>query len=153
MTETTYQDRAKVLAELLDRQARLYDQLQRLSDTQSRLVADANAEPLLEVLSQRQQLIDQLVAVSEQVEPYKQDWAEIWGALDHAAREHLRGLIERVRGRLDEIIEQDELDRKALSEHRQAAGQEVQQMRHGAVVNRAYGRSMPAEPRYTDRQG
>ncbi len=153
MTETTRQGRAAELIRLLEKQAQLYDRLNRLSEAQSRLVAKADAEPLLTILSQRQELIDQLVVVSGEVEPYKQQWAEIYSSLDEPDRERLRALIDRVRSQLDQIISQDEKDRQALTDRRRSASQELQQVRHGSSVGRAYSRAVPNEPRYTDRQG
>jgi DNA repair ATPase RecN len=153
MTTTTTPDWAAELIALLDQQRRIYHQLGDLSRQQSQLVSAGDAEPLLSLLGQRQQLIDQLTQLNGRIDPYKRDWPALWAQLDRGDR--IQQLIDQVQKLLDDIVQQDEKDRVALSAQRQHVADELQQVRHGTAVNRAYGRPTTGldNNRYTDFQG
>lgn len=141
------------LITLLDRQKAVYHQLRSLSQRQADEVAAADPESLLNTLSQRQVLIDQLVEISASVEPYKQAWPQFLSQLDEEVRVEIRARIEAVQALLDEIIKQDEQDRLALVGHRARMAGEMQKVRQGSALHKAYGRPVPSSPRLTDKQG
>jgi hypothetical protein len=155
MTTTTTPDWAAELIALLDQQRRIYHQLGDLSRQQSQLVSAGDAEPLLSLLGQRQQLIDQLTQLNGRIDPYKRDWPALWAQLDRGDQFRIQQLIDQVQKLLDDIVQQDEKDRVALSAQRQHVADELQQVRHGTAVNRAYGRPTTGldNNRYTDFQG
>lgn len=152
MTLTTQPDWAVGLVELLVQQRSVYQELDALSGEQGRLVDAGDAEPLLNLLGQRQALIDQLTQLNARVEPYRQNWPALWAQLDASTQSHIQRLIDEVQSLLDAIVQRDERDRAALSAQRDRVAGETQQLRRGAVVHRAYGAAPShAEPRYTDR--
>lgn len=155
MTTTTTPDWAAELISLLDQQRRIYHQLGDLSRQQSQLVSAGDAEPLLSLLGQRQQLIDQLTQLNGRIDPYKRDWPALWAQLDRGDQFRIQQLIDQVQKLLDDIVQQDEKDRVALSAQRQHVSDELQQVHRGTAVNRAYGRPAagPDNNRYTDYQG
>jgi hypothetical protein len=147
---------ASGLIDLLDQQRRIYLKLQDLGRTQSQLVAAGDAEPLLELLGQRQLLIDHLSQINSSIEPYKKSWPVVWGSLDEPSRVRVQGLIDHVQNLLDQIVEQDSKDRAALTVHRERIADDLGQLRRGSNVNRAYGRrdtGPDSRNRYTDEQG
>jgi len=143
------------LIELLDRQETLYGRLQRLSDQQTHLVEEGDAEQLLALLAQRQTLIDQLLELNGRIEPFRRQWPELWAGLGDAAQRELRGRIDAVQRMLDQILERDEQNRQTLLAHRRNLAGQMQQTQRGAAAHRIYGSSNPRSqgPRYTDRQG
>lgn len=143
------------LIDLLDKQLNIYQRLRQLSGQQSRLIADQSPEALMSLLAQRQELIDQLVDISAQVEPYRAHWPEFWSHLADATRQDVRGRIDAVRSELDAVIAQDERDRKALAAGRDAVSNSLKHVRLGTAAGRAYGASTTAapSPRFTDREG
>ncbi|MBI1369502.1 MAG: hypothetical protein GC162_12720 [Planctomycetes bacterium] len=155
MTVSTQPDWALELISLLEQQQRIYEQLTDLSRKQTQLVSTGDAEPLLTVLGQRQQLIDQLTRLNSRVEPYKQDWPALWAQLDRMTQARVQQLISTVQSLLDAIVEQDEKDRAALSAQRMQIVGDIQQVRRGSAVNRAYGAPAvrPEMNRYTDYKG
>ncbi len=147
---------ASGLIELLDQQRLIYLQLQKLGRSQTQLVAAGQAEPLLDLLAQRQTLIDNLSQLNARVEPFKREWPRVWSSLDAAMRARVSGLIDHVQNLLDQIVEQDSRDRASLTLQRDRIGSELGQLRKGSTVHRAYGRrdvDPDAKNRYTDQQG
>jgi FlgN protein len=146
---------ADELLELLEAQQLLYQRLMPLSRQQGELVAGGDAEALLTLLSQRQVLIDQLLGLNRKLEPYRQDWPQLWSELDADTRVKVKARVDSVQRLLDSIIEQDEQDRLKLVEQRNRVSDQLNLVGRGNVVNRAYGKlSESAEKnRYTDKQG
>ncbi len=153
MTDTLPPGSTSELITLLDRQKAIYHQLRSLSQRQAEQVAAADPESLLNTLSQRQVLIDQLVEIGTSVEPYKRAWPQLVSQLDDETRSELRSRIEAVQTLLDEIIKQDEVDRQALVGHRGKMADQLQRIRQGTAVHKAYGAPVPSSPRLTDRKG
>lgn len=145
----------ETLVGLLDQQHEIYLQLRELAQRQSRLVADGDAESLLTLLNQRQALIDQLLKINEQIEPFKKQWSAFWAELDASQRQRIRERMDAVQSLLDGIMEQDERDRQALAAQRSQVGQRLSDVSRGTAVNRAYGRAAPTttQNRFTDQQG
>ncbi|MBI1372968.1 MAG: hypothetical protein GC159_09430 [Phycisphaera sp.] len=115
MTDDTYEDDwADGLIELLDHQRHIYYELRELSERQAELVAAGEAASLLNILSQRQQLIEQLAQISGRIEPFRRDWPTAWGTLDADTQTRVQALINHVHELLDSIVTQDGRDRASL---------------------------------------
>jgi len=154
MAVTTRPDWATELIDLLDDQRRIYVQLHELSQEQTHLVEAGEAEPLLTLLSKRQQLIDRLTQLNGRMEPFRRNWPTLWSELSDAKRTTVQSLIDQVQGLLDKIVNQDERDRAALSAQRERVGQALSQVKVGTNLNRAYGGpASPGSSRYTDQRG
>lgn len=145
---------AAVLIRLLDQQRAIYVKLCELGRTQTQLVAGGEAQPLLHILAQRQNLIDRLVEISTSLEPYKNDWSRVWSAFDAPTQVRVGGLIDHVQDLLNQVLQQDRRDRDALMGHRDRLAVQMNTLRRGHSVHRAYGRDDDRpEPRYTDQHG
>jgi flagellar biosynthesis/type III secretory pathway chaperone len=155
MTVDVSSDSVERLVELLDQQCGIYQQLRDLSEQQSRLVAEGDAESLLTLLNQRQALIDRLLQINEQIEPFKQRWSQFWSELDASQQGRIRERMDAVQSLLDGIMAQDEKDREALAAQRTRVGEQLGQVSRGANVNRAYGQASnyTVNTRFTDQQG
>lgn len=124
------------LVALLEQQRKLYLQLRTLSDQQGPLVAEAQAEPLLGLLAQRQRLIDDLGGVNTRLEPFRRKWDDLWGGLADAQRAQIGGLVKEVQALLAGIIQQDERDRHVLQTAKTRVAAELQNAsRVGRAVN------------------
>lgn len=146
---------ADTLIDLLDRQQAIYLQLQCFSHRQTQLIDAGDAEALLSLLDERQRLIDQLMAISREVEPFKQRWPALWTSLDEPAKEELKTHIDAVQAMLDRILQQDERDRAALTEHRRRIAQQMTSLHRGASAHQIYRSSSarPTDSRFTDQRG
>lgn len=131
----------------LDRQCELYGQLKALSDRQSQLVRQGQAEQLLGVLSARQKVIDELAAVHAAMAPLRTRWTDIYAGLSMDKKSHVSRQLKQVEQLLASIIEQDERDRRELDAVRQEVGGALQRtVRSGAAVSayRTAGSAAPA---------
>lgn len=147
------------LVAMLQRQRALYVQLQELSQRQSPLVEQGQAEALLEVLGRRQKLIDELMRINEQVAPYREDWPRVWRQVPESDRPEVSDLLKDVSDRLAAILDQDESDRRRLQSSHDSVKTELRRVSGGTLAVRAYGASpvragagAGAAPRFTDRQ-
>lgn len=143
------------LTALLEKQEAIYLQMQVYSRRQTQLIEAEDAESLLTLLDERQRLIDQLIAISREVEPFKQRWPALWASLEEPARRVLKSRIDAVQAMLDQILQQDERDRAALVEHRRKIGGQLGELSRGASLHRAYHSTNggPAASQFTDRRG
>lgn len=144
-----------MLIDLLEQQRSAYAQLQSFSEQQSRLIEESEAEKLLGLLSQRQGVIDRLSQINRQLDPYRQQWPELWAGLDAPMRRRVQGLIDEVQVMLDQIVARDDEDRASLLAQRKRMAEQLHQLHRGSAVNRAYGQSSTAAgpKRLTDHEG
>jgi len=143
------------LSRVLDEQCRLYEQLDELSQNQSVCVESGETELLLDILAQREGIVEQVKEVNGLLEPFVSKWDSLADALDDAQRETLRGKLARLDELVDRINTRDESDRIKLEEQKSRVSQEMDgavRQKHAAA---AYGRTNPqqAAPRFQDRQG
>ncbi|MFA9478639.1 flagellar export chaperone FlgN [Phycisphaerales bacterium AB-hyl4] len=143
------------LVEKLTQQRDHYAQLKQLADRQAALIAEGETEQLLGVLAQRQQLVDELGRLSEEIAPYRERWAQLSASLGDGDRQRVNALIESVEGLIEQIIEQDDRDRQQLQTAREQVGNQVKQVHHAGRAVNAYRAAPVAGPgaRFTDRRG
>lgn len=147
-------DDALLLLDLLSQQRDLYSQLKVLSDQQSALIAQGQTEQLLQVLTQRQGLVESLSEINERLSPYRHRWASVARTLPQVRRAKLRSLVDEVQQLLAGIVEQDEADRRQLEAAQADVGRQLRQVTHVSSAVSAYKTARPAAPaRFTDRQG
>ena len=145
-------DGAGLLA-LLKRQHELYQQLKQLSDDQMKLIAQGQTDALLNVLSQRQAVIETLGRVSDDLSPYRENWESLTHSLADEERQLARELVDKVDTMLAGILDQDDQARTHLQAAQQAIGQEIQQTTQAGSAINAYKVAGSASPRFADQQG
>lgn len=149
-------DRAAALLHALERQLALFEKLHTLSQRQGSLIGAEDGAPLLQLLSDRQEIIDQLQAVQQHADANDLTAAPLSPTQSREASE-LTELIAAVRAR---ILEQDECDRAALRDARNQVGVDLRKVAQGGQASKAYTGSrvsnspmMPTVSRFTDRKG
>jgi len=144
----------EALVALLEQQRSLFAQLHELSEHQSKLVEQSQADELLQLLSQRQAIIDELVTSNQRLEPYRRDWQRLFTELDEPRRRRVAHLLQEVQQSLSAILAQDERDREALQSQQRGIGSELSGMARAGSAAQAY-RNVPrsVDPRFTDRKG
>lgn len=141
------------LMRILGRQRDLYIELQRLGARQSAAVADDDSDTLLDVLAQKQGIIDELTSLNHEVTPFVHRWNEISTVLTEKQREELRLRFDEVGRLVDDIQARDLADRKSLEARRESVGAELHALTRARGAATAY-RAIPNNtPRYQDRQG
>lgn len=147
-------DAVHKLIELLQRQRGLYEQLRGLGHQQGQLIESGSPQSLLAVLSQRQQLVDDLADISGQLEPYRDRWEAFWGGLSEPDRHQIGALVGALEGLLAGIIDQDDQDRKRLEQSKAVVGHELGRVTQTGAALQAYRNTPPpSASRFTDQQG
>lgn len=133
--------RADELLDLLTRQHELYRELRKLAVSQRDLIAAEDPSGLLNLLSQRQRLIDQLATINQRLEPVRAEWKKIEAMLSTEQRARAADLVEQVGQLLAEILQADEADTKLLSARKVVIGQQLKGTVATAQAQAAYKRS------------
>lgn len=150
---------APAVLELLRQQVDLYRKLSTLSQRQREYVQAGDAENLLGLLAARQKVIDELLTNNSRLAPYRQQWKQVYNALDAAAQTEVNQLVAQVESLLGTILSQDEEDRKKLEVSRNQVSGQLQHTGRSVQAMHAY-RSAPRAaavaavgPRYTNQKG
>ncbi len=147
-------DHVTRLIELLEEQAGLSDRLEQLAQQQRALVTEGRTDDLLGVLSQRQQLIGGLEAVSAKLGPYRSHWSDYWQSLSPAERDRVGPLVKRVQAGLARLMEGDDQDRAQLEATHSAVGEQLSRLSQSGAAHKAYT-AEPLRPQsvLADRKG
>ena len=132
------------LLELLARQHGLYRELHKLAQRQRGLIGAEDPTALLNVLSARQKLIDELAEINRRLEPARADWKRIEQTLTTEQRRRASRLLEQVGDLLTVILAADEADSQTLSARKAVAARQIQSTAASAQVQAAYRRAAGA---------
>ena len=138
MAESKARRAAEVLLGLLERQRQLYRTLQALADRQAELVSAGNPDGLLQVLAQRQTLLEEVKKTNDALLPFRQRWDAICQMLDDQQRTQVSAAINEINERLQAIMRRDQKDSEMLQLRCRKIGQEMQTSRVGRTAMRAY---------------
>lgn len=138
MAESKARRAAEVLLGLLDRQRQLYRTLQGLVDKQAELVTAGNPDGLLQVLAQRQTLLEDVKKTNDALLPFRQRWDAVCQMLDDSQRTQATAAINEINERLQTIMRRDQKDSEMLQLRCRGIGQELQTSRVGRTAIRAY---------------
>jgi len=138
MDESTKRVAPEGLIDLLREQRDLYRRLQELSDRQRNLISGDRPELLLNILRDRQMLVESLARVNQQLSPYRQSWQEIYATLPPADRQTASSLLDEINGMLQLILKADQEDQALLSARKQAVARSLNDVSGGRVANTAY---------------
>lgn len=141
------------LLELLQHQAALFEQLDKLSVRQSDAVTDGDGDELLQILSTRQRFTDELTLLQESLEPVRRDWPKVRAGLDGPASAQVVDLLERSGKLFQRILERDERDSAALSAALDRVGADLAKLNRAGKARAAYGGPEAGANRYTNTQG
>ena len=145
------------VVELLGTQRDLYVQLDRLSQAQAGLVSAEDADGLLGVLGEREQVMERVLEVNATLEPFRRRWGDVVEQLDEPARASVNAIVAELETLTRSIAERDEADRRAMEARRAEIAGELGVVNRKQAAMRAYGSASgpgaSAGPRYEDRQG
>jgi hypothetical protein len=127
---------ATILA--LENQVGCYRRLAKLAEIQHEHVQQSRTEELLDVLSQRQDVLDQISRLEEAIAPARRQWNEFLGSLSETERQSAQGLLEETRRLLEQITVADRNDAVVLQQRKASLGLQISQNRSVRQVNRAY---------------
>lgn len=140
---------SEALIRLLHQQQEFVDQLDRLAGRQAALIADGRCDELLDLLAQRQQVMDQFLDSQDGLARFDQRAPD----LDSGSRQRIASLVESISEGLGRIVRRDEEDRRQLQTSRDRTGSQLASLRTARRAQRAYVSGGSADPRFADRQG
>jgi len=138
MAESKTERAAQVLLGLLNRQRQLYADLQALADRQADLVTAGSADGLLQILAERQRLLEQVKRTNDALQPFRARWDAVCRLLTERQREEASEAIAEIGQRLQAIVQRDQQDSEVLRLRRVKIGQELQAARTSRDAIRAY---------------
>ena len=137
------------IIDALHGQVDCYRRLSKLAALQHDHVQQGRTEQLLEVLGQRQEVLDGLAALERVVAPAKKQWQQYVASLAPGARAEAEDLLAETRRLLESITAADCNDVLVLQQRKLNLGRQINQASSARQVNRtyaaaAYGKRAPA---------
>jgi hypothetical protein len=111
----------------LQQQVDCYQRLAKLTKTQHEHVQNSRTEDLLLVLSQRQQLLEQIAVYEQTIIPAKRDWPQYLSGLSPEQRETADSLLDKTRQLLEQITTADREDALVLQQRKFNVGRGINQ--------------------------
>jgi hypothetical protein len=103
-----------------------------------RLVEDDRADRLLELLGERQQIVDQLQQAAALLQPLRTAWGETVATLPEAVQDSVRRRLDGVSMLIDRINARDEECRRTLAKRRDEVALELLSIGRGRGAMAAY---------------
>ncbi len=142
------------LTQILDEECRVCRQLEALGASQGALIRDGDTDSLLRVIAERQELIDRISLLSEQIEPFRRQWESLLGRVPGPQRKVLQDCVSELASLVERIGQRDDEDRAALERRRAAVSDELVGVSRSRGALAAYAnRNAPARAHFQDRNG
>ncbi len=146
--------RARRMAMLVRDQRALCLELGSLSQTQSVMVEGGDSDGVLEVLGQRQQVIDRMSRLNEELAPLRDQRETLLTHLAQSEREAIRAAIHEIGELVESVRHRDEQDREVMVRRRAGIAGEISGVSRARGAVAAYsGTRAPVPAKFQDRQG
>ena len=122
----------------LDQQLACYQRLSKLAQIQHEHVQQGRTEELLEVLAQRQGVLDQIAVLETTIRPAKARWTEFIAEIPAEERGRAERLMAETRRLLEAITASDRNDSIVLQQRKFNIGRELGRASAAKQVNRTY---------------
>ncbi len=133
------------LLRLLESQRNCYRRLRELSLLQRSLISGDRPELLLNVLGDRQRIVNELAGLNEQLAPFRQDWEGVYESLPAEVRVRAGELLDEINGLLRVILQNDQEDSALLAARKESVRGALAQLDGGRHAQSAY-RPTPRRP-------
>jgi hypothetical protein len=122
----------------LEGQVSCYRRLVKLAELQHGHVQQNQTEALLDVLKNRQMLLDEIMQHERVVGPAKRGWNEFIAGIESNQRDVAQGLMNETRALLQQIVNADQNDAMVLQQRKLNLGKQINQASAARQVNRNY---------------
>ena|SRR5258707_11203198 len=122
----------------LQEQVGCYQRLAKLAELQHEHVQQSQTEALLEILTHRQAVLDQVGRLEETIVVAKRRWGEYVGGLRSEQRALAERLLAETKRLLEEITTADRNDALILQQRKLNLGKQISQATAARQVNRNY---------------
>ncbi len=141
------------LLNMLKQQDLLLGRLSELAQRQGDLIRDGKNDELLQLLSERQQIIDRFLVMQQDMSGLTGNLERRLETIDATRRDEIRRLISHIGQRLDDVMQRDERDRHNLESNRDQSKQELAGLGNAGRARQAYLGASSGQARFADRQG
>lgn len=122
----------------LVKEVALYRRLSKLAEIQHEHIGQEDAEGLLQVLGQRQIVLDELSELEKIVGPARRRWPAFLAELGPVMRESIEELMLQTRQLLEVITASDRNDTMILQQRKLSVGRQLNQAKIGQNASRGY---------------
>lgn len=122
----------------LQSQLDCYQRLAKLAELQHEHVQQSRTESLLDVLTRRQRVLDEIAGFEQTIAPVRRAWSDYSSRLSAEQRKHAEGLLGQTRRLLEEITTADRNDTMVLQQRKLNLGRQIHQASAARQVNRNY---------------
>jgi len=130
----------------LEQQLACYRKLARLAEAQREHVQQSHVEALLEVLQNRQGVLDQLAQLESVIRPAKSRWSEFLEGIEPDSRIRAEHLLGETRKLLEQIMASDRTDALALEQRKLNLGRQIKLASGARQINRSYAAAAYGKP-------
>lgn len=123
----------------LEDQVGCYRRLAKLADVQHGHVEQNQMEPLLDVLKDRQAVVEQITRLEAVLGPVRKDWNGFAGGIDPEQRVQAEGYLAESKRLLEAITTTDRNDALLLQQRKLNLGKQIGQTSSARQINRTYG--------------
>jgi hypothetical protein len=123
----------------LQEQVGCYQRLAKLAELQHEHVQQSQTEALLEILTRRQEVLDQVGRLERTIAAAKRRWGDYVGGLRSEPRAQAEKLLAETKRLLEEITTADRNDALILQQRKLNLGKMISQASAARQVNRNYG--------------
>ncbi len=142
------------LLQIVEEKLSLCRRLDALSKGQRSLIERGDADGLLALLAERQDLLGRLRALQEAMAPYRARWESLMGSLPAEEANAIRQRIDALAQLVRDILQRDDSDRRALDARRSAVMESLKSLGAGKNAVAAYsGAAANSPPIYHDDRG
>jgi len=125
----------------LEDQVVCYRRLAKLAEIQHAHVQNSQTDGLLDVLTRRQEVLDQVADLEQVIAPMKRKWADYLTTLGPGQRVSAEGLLSETKTLLEQITTADRNDAIVLQQRKLNLGKQINQASAAKTINRNYAAS------------
>src|SRR4051812_4452567 len=129
---------SNAVIEALEEQVTCYRRLAKLAEAQHEHVQTSHMEALLEVLKNRQEILDQLARLEKIIGPAKRRWTEFLDEMQIDSRGRAEMLVAETRKLLEQIMHSDRNDALVLQQQKISLGRQINKASGAKQINRTY---------------
>ncbi|MHC4217160.1 MAG: hypothetical protein ACYSU7_01770 [Planctomycetota bacterium] len=152
MTDSQTPPSADRLIEMLLHQQQLVGELDRLADGQMALIDGGESDALLDLLTDRQRLVDELSAGQDRLTGLSESLRET-DTVTEGVRDRVAELVDDIADQLSRIVNRDEQDRVRLRTERDRTADEISGLHTAKQAQHAYVNHKARNNRFADRRG
>lgn len=128
----------RLLIEVLNKLVELYERLLRLAAQQREFVQLDQTDELLDVLTKRAGVVEQITKLEGALRPTRMNWPEVSQSLEASVRTQAEELLSRTRTLLAEVNAADTDDALILQQRKINVGRQLAAARSGTRANAQY---------------